>query len=59
LYLKTPGYAVVHLRGGVSFGERLGLNFALMNLLDKNYRVHGSGVDAPGVNLFVGLQYSF
>ena len=59
LYGKTAGYGSLHLRGGLRLTERVGLNFALMNLLDKNYRVHGSGVDAPGINLFVGLRYSF
>jgi outer membrane receptor protein involved in Fe transport len=59
LFLKTPGYATLSVRGGMQLHERITLNFALMNLLDKNYRVHGSGVDAPGANLFVGLKYSF
>jgi hypothetical protein len=35
------------------------LNLALMNVLDRNYRIQGSGIDAPGVNLFVGLKFSF
>jgi hemoglobin/transferrin/lactoferrin receptor protein len=59
LYLKTPGYATLNLRGNVPLSERLGLDWALMNLLDKNYRVHGSGVDAAGRNLFLSLRYSF
>jgi hemoglobin/transferrin/lactoferrin receptor protein len=59
LFLKTSGYSTLHLRGGMELTERVRLNFAAMNLLDKNYRVHGSGVDAPGVNLFVTLRYSF
>ena len=59
LYLSTAGYFALNLRGGLRLGEQVSLNFAVMNLLDKNYRVHGSGVDAPGVNVFVGLRYSF
>lgn len=59
LYLKTAGYATLNLRGNVRLRERLSLDWALMNLLDKNYRVHGSGVDAAGRNLFLSLRYSF
>lgn len=59
LYLKTAGYATLNLRGNVRLSERVGLDWALMNLFDKNYRVHGSGVDAAGRNLFLGLRYHF
>ncbi|MGH9936905.1 MAG: TonB-dependent receptor plug domain-containing protein, partial [Blastocatellia bacterium] len=59
LYTKTAGFASLNLRGGVAIAENVSLNLALMNLLDRNYRIHGSGIDAPGVNLFVGLRFSF
>ena len=59
LYTKTAGFASLNLRGGVAVAENVSLNLALMNLLDRNYRIHGSGIDAPGVNLFVGLRFSF
>jgi outer membrane receptor protein involved in Fe transport len=59
LYLATAGYATMHLRGTLRLSERLQLDWAAMNLLDKNYRLHGSGVDAPGRNLFARLRYSF
>lgn len=59
LFLKTPGHTMLHVRGGMQLSERVGLSFGLMNLFDRNYRVHGSGVDAPGLDLFVGLRYSF
>ncbi len=59
LYLKTAGYATVHLRGSFRLAERLHLDWAAMNLLDKNYRTHGSGIDAPGRNLFVRLRVGF
>ncbi len=57
--LNTPGYAVMHRRGGMQLAERVSLNFALTDLTGRNYRVHGSGVDAPGFNLFVGLRDAF
>lgn len=59
LYSKTAGFASFNLRGGIAIAENVGLNLALMNLLDRNYRVHGSGIDAPGVSLFVGLKFTF
>jgi hemoglobin/transferrin/lactoferrin receptor protein len=59
LYTKTAGFASLNLRGGVAIAENLSLNVALMNIFDRNYRIHGSGIDAPGVNLFVGLKFSF
>ncbi len=59
LYTKTPGFASLNFRSSVAISENISLNVALMNFLDRNYRVHGSGVDAPGVNLFVGLRLSF
>jgi hypothetical protein len=30
-----------------------------LNLLDRNYRVHGSGVDAPVRSAFFGISVSF
>lgn len=59
LFLETPGWLSVDLRGGFPVSERGSLNFAVMNLLDRNYRVHGSGVDASGVNAWVGFRYRF
>jgi hypothetical protein len=32
---------------------------ALENLLDENYRLMGSGIDAPGLNLVVRHTLSF
>jgi iron complex outermembrane receptor protein/hemoglobin/transferrin/lactoferrin receptor protein len=59
LWLRTAGYATVHLRGSLRLTERLHLDVAVLNLLDKNYRTHGSGLDAPGRNLFVRLRLLF
>ena len=33
-------------------------SLGLHNLFDANYRIHGSGVDAPGLTLAVGLHWS-
>ncbi len=59
LYLGTDGWWTLDVTGAWNIGESSRLNFGLTNLLDKNYRSHGSGIDAPGINGFVGLRYSF
>ncbi|MBI2957156.1 MAG: TonB-dependent receptor, partial [Acidobacteria bacterium] len=59
LFTKTPGFATFNLRGGYQVSERSDLIFVLENLLDKNYRWHGSGVDAPGINLQLSYRYRF
>lgn len=59
LYLGTAGWLTLDLHGGISLGERTTLNLGLTNLLDKNYRSHGSGIDGAGINAFVGLRYLF
>lgn len=64
----TAGWAVVdvdvggplgHARstGGGATGAKWTLG--LHNVLDENYRVHGSGIDAPGVSVVAGLRLSF
>jgi len=55
----TPGYAVFSLRGGYQLTEQFRLSAALENLGDKNYRIHGSGLNEPGRNLIVAAEYSF
>jgi len=59
LYVKTAGWAAFHIRSGVPIGERSQLLLAIENLLDKNYRVHGSGIDAPGMNAYAAFRYVF
>lgn len=59
LFTKTPGFATFNLRGGYQVSEHTDLIFILENLFDRNYRVHGSGVDAPGTNLQVSYRIRF
>ncbi|HWR53265.1 MAG TPA: TonB-dependent receptor, partial [Bryobacteraceae bacterium] len=58
-YLSTAGWATVSIRSGFPLSERWRLNAALENLLDRNYRVHGSGIDSPGISAWVGMGYRF
>lgn len=55
----TPGYAVATLRGGTSLWNKLQLSLALENILDADYRIHGSGVNEPGRNLVVQAAWTF
>ena len=57
----TAGWAVWNLDvGGQIDSEGASRWYAgVHNILDKNYRIHGSGFDAPGRSLILGLRTSF
>jgi len=58
----TPGWATVSLDIGGPLGGKEAIsswNLGVHNILDRDYRVHGSGVDSPGVNVVVGLIWNF
>jgi hemoglobin/transferrin/lactoferrin receptor protein len=59
LYSETPGFVVFGVRGGVRFGSRVDLTLIGENLGDRNYRLHGSGVDEPGINVVARLRARF
>ena len=59
LFTRTPGFVTANLRGGYQVGESTDLVIVLENLLDKNYRWHGSGVDAAGFNLQLSYRIRF
>jgi hemoglobin/transferrin/lactoferrin receptor protein len=55
----TPGYAVWHVRGGWRVREGVDVFAGIENILDKDYRVHGSGINEPGRNAIVGAEVKF
>lgn len=55
----TPGYAVGKLRAGWRPTPPLALTVALENFTDEDYRIHGSGLNEPGLNLIVSADYRF
>ncbi len=55
----TPGYTVLTLRGGVRVSENVSVFGAIENLANRDYRVHGSGINAPGTNVILGLDLTF
>lgn len=59
MYTSTAGWAAVELRGGFPLAERWTLMGSVANLANKNYRVHGSGIDGPGRSAFLTLRFLF
>ena len=55
MYTAHPGFWTLNLRAGWRAASWSTVLFA-ENLLDRNYRIMGSGVDAQGVN--VGIRQS-
>ncbi|MDP4845705.1 MAG: TonB-dependent receptor [Akkermansiaceae bacterium] len=55
----TPAYATASLRAGYDPTENLRLTAALENLLDDDYRYHGSGQNEPGLNAIFGVKVIF
>jgi len=52
----TPGWFTLNLRGGVTLRQSLIVQIACENILDRNYREHGSGVNGPGRNWVISFQ---
>lgn len=52
----TDGFAVLHLRGGMSFGEQFRITMAVENLTNEDYKLHSSGIFRPGRQLVLGME---
>ncbi len=59
LFDRASGFFIVGLRGGVNVSRDVDLTVIGENLTDRNYRVYGSGVDGPGVNVQARVRYRF
>ena len=55
----TPGYAVWSVGGGWRVCENVMMHVTLDNLLDEDYRVHGSGQNQPGRQAIFSVTMSF
>ncbi|MGH7406329.1 MAG: TonB-dependent receptor, partial [Candidatus Methylomirabilales bacterium] len=55
----TPGWVTAHVRLGWDVHPNVGIRLALENLIDLNYREHGSGIDAPGFNAVLSVEGRF
>lgn len=55
----TPGWANVYIGAAVQPTEDFEVRLRAENLLDQEYKVHGSGYLAPGRSFELGLGYRF
>ncbi|MDA1190592.1 MAG: TonB-dependent receptor [Candidatus Poribacteria bacterium] len=55
----TPGWSTLNVRVGATLFGASRVMLAVENILDKRYRWHGSGVNAPGRNVIVSLDNRF
>jgi len=54
----TPGWEVVNLYAGYQI-KSVRLNAGLQNILDEDYRTHGSGINGVGRSAWLAVNYSF
>lgn len=54
----TPGYTVLHLRSRWLLTPQMSLSFAIDNVTDREYRIHGSGLNEAGRNLIASLNWA-
>jgi hemoglobin/transferrin/lactoferrin receptor protein len=59
LFIRNAGWFTVDVRAGLPLGRRYSVMVAVTNLMDRNYRVYGSGIDAPGFSAFAAFRLSF
>ena len=55
----TPSYVTTSLFAAYRVNDQLQLNLAVENLTDEDYRVHGSGLNGPGLGAVIGARYSW
>ena len=55
----TPGYVVFDVRGGWKITDDVHVWAGLENLTNRDYRIHGSGLNEPGINFKLGLRWRF
>ena len=55
----TPGYAVCSVRAGSTVVKGLDVTVAVENVLDEDYRIHGSGVNEPGRNFVLAANWTY
>jgi len=59
LFREIPGYGLLNARGGFRIRDTQEITVDFENILDKNYRNPGWGIDGPGRSVNVRYQYKF
>lgn len=54
----TPGWSVINFYAGYHFNKHFSVNTSLQNILNKDYRLHGSGINGAGRSMIVSLKAS-
>ncbi|MGL4598743.1 MAG: TonB-dependent receptor, partial [Bacteroidia bacterium] len=54
-----PSWATVNFRASYRITKNFGVNAAVENIMDRNYRNFASGISAPGRNFIVTLRGNF
>lgn len=57
MFDASPGFVSLGVRAGWTLPRKLSVILIGENLTDRNFRWHGSGVDAPGRNVQVRIRY--
>lgn len=55
----TPAYLLLNARSYVNLTPQWQLQINIDNLLDQDYRHHGSGSNEPGIGAALGLRWTF
>ncbi len=55
----TPSWIILSWKNNFSINKNITLQFAIENILDKNYRYFASGISAPGRNFVFALRGTF
>ncbi|MBY0476873.1 MAG: TonB-dependent receptor [Chitinophagaceae bacterium] len=54
-----PGWITLNWRSSYTFKKQLTIQFAVENILDRNYRYFASGFSAPGRNIILAARVAF
>jgi len=55
----TPAWFTLNARGNLKINDSIKINSGVENILDRGYRLHSSGVDASGINFFLGIEAKY
>ncbi len=58
-YAYTPGWFTLNIRSGININDWSLLVIGIENINNRRYREHGSGVDGPGRNFYICVDYRF